>query len=684
MNAAALARRRRRRRVPDSQRKRAPRAELMSSEESIQTPASVAASVPEVNTSKDSPEEHITINSHQTERTIWPRFLSRLREAFTLDEENQPEAQEIVAMQARITGPRTLQPWDLRRLQRAIDVFPPRPVADFLLYVCIHRGTDIFFFFDQGLLLSQIDDFYTDTQSPLRTDAGFISLALAVFALGSQFTSLEKPEGSHNRSPSEDGDPCTIFHRQIRTLIPDLIEMPSLYSIQALYIVGVYLMPLSALNSSYVYLGLALRKALEFDLHQCTDDPSLTDRENETRHRTWWSIYALERSDPVELITAVKLNRPRAIEPSIITVPLPKPFPPMDTEQKFDNVIQQAANARLAMILDRVIEIGNCTTQRARMTLYNQAEADLKEWKRSLPSHFKVFKVHPKEPSFRSIFHLYLNYYYAWIAMGKSYTVTVVRHHLRTRLGATSTLEADSDKPDESVYVLSSACIRAARKMLHLFESIATTGNMTRFSFTDFQGCSIATIVTILAGILERNSDYEASVGFGLSCLKKMSTGIVTAQIGVRFVEALQKIADEAVAKLYAAGQSPQPPLSVGTPATAADYNRWAQWLSRANHQSRGDSSSPPPRAEASSMPEPSDSMSPCDSVVERTNTWVPAQPMLTEPSLTATNSTEFPEAPLLQGFQTGEGLFPVGGFGDEQTFLMELTGMDVLDFSQL
>ncbi|CAH0031707.1 unnamed protein product [Clonostachys rhizophaga] len=650
----------------------------MSSEEFIQTPATVTASVREVDTSKDSPEEHITIDSHQTERTIWPRFLSRLREAFTLDEESQPEAQEIVAMQARITGPRSLQPWDLRRLQRAIDGFPPRPVADFLLYVCIHRGTDIFFFFDQGKLLSQIDEFYNDVQSPLRTDAGFISLALAAFALGSQFTSLEKPEGSQNRSPSEDGDPCTIFHRQIRTLIPDLIEMPSLYSIQALYLVGVYLMPLSALNSSYVYLGLALRKALEFDLHQCTDDPSLTDRENETRHRTWWSIYALER------ITAVKLNRPRAIEPSIITVPLPKPCPPIDTEQKFDNLIQQAANARLAMVLDRAIEIGNCTTQRARMTLYNQAEADLKEWKRSLPSHFKVFKVHPKESSYRGIFHLYLNYYYAWIAMGKSYTVTVVRYYLRTRLGATSNLETNSDKPDESVYALSSACIRAARKMLHLFESIATTGNMTRFSFTDFQGCSIATIVTILAGIIERNSDYEALVEFGLSCLKKMSAGIVTAQIGVRFVEALQKIADEAVAKLYAAGQSPQPPLSVGTPATAADYNRWAQWLSRANHQPRGDSSSPPPRAEASSILQQDDSISPYDPVVERTNTWVPTQPLLTEPSLTATTSTEFSEAPLLQGFQTGEGLFPLAGFGDEQTFLMELTGMDVLDFSQM
>jgi hypothetical protein len=37
----------------------------MSSEEVIQTPASVTASVREVNTSKDSPEEHITINSRK-------------------------------------------------------------------------------------------------------------------------------------------------------------------------------------------------------------------------------------------------------------------------------------------------------------------------------------------------------------------------------------------------------------------------------------------------------------------------------------------------------------------------------------------------------------------------------------------------------------------------------------------
>lgn len=195
----------------------------------------------------------------------------------------------------RINGPRALQPCDLRRLQKAIDTFPPRPIADFLLYVCIHRGTDIFFFFDQAQLLTRIDEFYTNPQSPLRTDVGFINLTLAAFALGSQFTSLEKPEEARAISPGEDGDPCTIFHRELRILIPDLIETPSLYSIQVLFLVGVYLMPLSALSSSYVYLGLALRKALEFDLHQSGDDPNLSEREKEIRHRTWWTIYSLER-----------------------------------------------------------------------------------------------------------------------------------------------------------------------------------------------------------------------------------------------------------------------------------------------------------------------------------------------------------------------------------------------------
>lgn len=228
---------------------------------------------------------------------MWPRFLSRLREAFSLDLQNTPEAHDMMAMQQHITGPRSLMPAEYQRLRRATEAFPPRPVADFLLSVCIRHGVDAFFYFDQTRFLSDIDEFYSDLNSPLRADCGFVGLALAAFALGSQWTPLEKPEGSASSvTPTiDDNDPGRIFHSQLKTLVPDIIERSCVRSIQVPFIMGVYLMPTSAVGSSYVYLGLTLRKALAFDLHQENDDSAIDEREREGRRRLWWSVYSLER-----------------------------------------------------------------------------------------------------------------------------------------------------------------------------------------------------------------------------------------------------------------------------------------------------------------------------------------------------------------------------------------------------
>ena len=52
--------------------------------------------------------------------------------------------------------------------------------------------------------------------------------------------------------------------------------------------------------------------------------------------------------------TAVKLNRPRSVDISIITTKLPGPLATLDPHQAFNNVDHQLANAQLMMILDRI------------------------------------------------------------------------------------------------------------------------------------------------------------------------------------------------------------------------------------------------------------------------------------------------------------------------------------------
>ncbi|SCO91842.1 uncharacterized protein FRV6_15970 [Fusarium oxysporum] len=612
------------------------------------------------------PQENISIESHQTEGILWPRFLTRLREAFSLDPISGPEEQDMVNLQANITRPNNPTLAELARLKKIVDSFPPRSIAEFLVHVCIRRGTDVFFYFDQAQLIHEIEQFYTNQTCPLRFDPSFICLALTIFALGSHWTPLERP--GHSRI--DEHDPGRLFFEQAKVLVPDIIELPGLRSIQVCLILGVYLMPQNAVGSSYVYTGMALRKALAFDLHQDSDDQAMDAREREVRRRLWWSIYSLERC------STIKLNRPRSVAPEIITVPLPTVMPEFDDSQKFNNVLLQIAFARLISILDRVADWESTVTNDSGRADTSSLENQLREWKDSLPGDFDLETIPPQDSRYRAVFHIWLNYYYAWIVMGKMSLITLVRMTLRRHLG-------DDPEPcniDEKAEKLSKSCAKASKKLLQLFEDLNQTGYTTRFSFTDFQGCSIATIVTLIAGILDRDPGYERRVRFGLDFLRRMATGNPNAQVGVRFVEALRSISNEAWSKL---SRSRQPPANVtdeGLQSSA--YNEWAEWLSNQeqsqssnNNEAIGEgalgadqNTQVPPGADAefwSTGPEVMEWSSRTDAVLE------PLMSRLPVPQL-----------------QAGEQLDPFETYrlsttyNDDQPFLMGLTGFDVLDFA--
>jgi hypothetical protein len=184
----------------------------------------------------------------------------------------------------------------LRRLRQAIDAMPQRPVAKHLIKVLIEHGTDSFFYFDQARMISDLDEFYTDPASALRYDTGFVCLALAAFALGSQWTALDisssTPAPADGRNVYDIGRIC---YEQARSLVPDLDESLSLHSVQAPLILGVYLLPARATGSLHMYLGLALRKAMALDLHMHSQEAMFPAHEREVRSRLWWSVFSLER-----------------------------------------------------------------------------------------------------------------------------------------------------------------------------------------------------------------------------------------------------------------------------------------------------------------------------------------------------------------------------------------------------
>lgn len=300
-------------------------------------------------------------------------------------------------------------------------------------------------------------------------------------------------------------------------------------------------------------------------------------------------------------------------------------------------------------------------------------ESELKGWKNSLPHDFTLDNFSPKAPQYRTVFHLYLNYYYARITMGKVALVTLARTRLRQHLDP-------RDPPPQlskTVMDLSKSCAKSAAKLIQLFESISKTQNITRFSFTDFQGCSIATIVTLVAGILERDSGYVARVKFGLDCLTKMASGNMTAKIGVRFVEAVQSITNEAAEKLnYAASSNHDMTIA----SSASSYDQWAEWITRqeshpidqnipAYETSSSNAVHGHPPINTWQIPEP---------LREDMPTGQPTEPLFNlmerglDGAATPGMSAAY-ERELFSGLHT-----------DDHTFLMGLTGLDALDFSGL
>ncbi|KAK1504931.1 thiamine repressible genes regulatory protein thi1 [Colletotrichum abscissum] len=603
-------------------------------------------------------------DSDAPENFMWPRFLSRLRNAFYLEPNSSPAEREIARLEARSSrATASHQSAEAIRLQAATESLPPRSVAIFLSKLCIQHGTDCFFYFDQPSFLAEVEEFYNDLSSPLRRDPSFLCLLLSVLALGAHWSPRARPSALSGSLQIPAEDPGQVFCGHARILMADTMDRVSMYSVKAAFVLGIYLMPSSAVGASYLYMGLALRKAIALGLHHESEEPDTDSHERETRRRLWWAIFSLERSISQDVMTA-HLPQRRAT----------------DALQSFDNLDHQVANAQFVKIIDTLIEPATWSSN--SQPPLQDFEISLKTWKRSLPPNLRLPNVEPRSPYYRAVFHLYLNYYFAWIAIGKTSVVTKIRSHLRS---AASGLPEPQTTKDDDITRQFRSCGIAAKKMLNILEDASQSGNMAPRSFTDFQGCSIATIIVILTGILERDSAYDARVAFGLRCLRRMADLHMAGRMAVRFVEALISIAEEARAKAKPFGSTQ---FDGDVNQEASEYLLWTDWLNRNTDTSgteRNRSNATRQRSRAhSEAAQAASGASPmweeAAALLQLRNPSTPNQALVVEDVALPTAAPELPEeAPFDLGLDAD---FPPATFAENHMQLMGLTGMDMLDFT--
>ncbi|PKX91094.1 transcription factor domain-containing protein [Aspergillus novofumigatus IBT 16806] len=176
---------------------------------------------------------------------------------------------------------------------------PPRHIAEFLISIFFKHAVTHYFYVDRPWLLSRLTALYTTPDTLTSKDAPVLSIILTVFAIGTQYAYLEAKSApassSQNQNFSED-ELGMMFYQEAIRLLPEIIEVSSLESVQACLLFAAYALPIDAAGLGYVYINLTIRLAMQNGMHRRCVGEAFSAAMMETRNRVWWTAYAMERS----------------------------------------------------------------------------------------------------------------------------------------------------------------------------------------------------------------------------------------------------------------------------------------------------------------------------------------------------------------------------------------------------
>lgn len=184
-----------------------------------------------------------------------------------------------------------------------LNILPPREVAGFLTQIFFRFVETNFFYVKESWLQEKLDILYSSPTDISTNDAGWICAVLMVLAIGTQYAHMDsgpsvisspsRPLGG-DTSPSEPDVGMPLYH-MATTLLPDVITIASLESVQACLLLALYAMPLDTQGLAYTYVGLTIKMAIQNGMHRKYNGQGFNSETVEMRNRLWWTAYTLER-----------------------------------------------------------------------------------------------------------------------------------------------------------------------------------------------------------------------------------------------------------------------------------------------------------------------------------------------------------------------------------------------------
>lgn len=216
------------------------------------------------------------------------------------------------SMGSKRPGMRILEYWRATQLQSpktlvqsVLSCLPPRAVSHFLLQIYFQFAQVNCFYVEETWLRKKLDFLYEAPGHVTSEDSAWVCSALMVLAIGTQFAHMAAgpPQDGENGDydsimalpGGSDSEVGVTFYQMASKLIPDIITIASMESVQACLLLAHYALPLDTQGLAYTYLGLGIKMAIQNGMHRRYAGADLDLWTVETRNRLWWTAYTVER-----------------------------------------------------------------------------------------------------------------------------------------------------------------------------------------------------------------------------------------------------------------------------------------------------------------------------------------------------------------------------------------------------
>ncbi|KAF2636863.1 hypothetical protein P280DRAFT_408654 [Massarina eburnea CBS 473.64] len=488
--------------------------------------------------------------------------------------------------------PQILEYWRATQLQstgshvlNTLDALPRRRVADMYVHTYFQFAQTNTFSVDPCWLNSKLDALYTQSTHLNSADSPWVCIVLMVIATGFQFAHMAEgppnepdplPQLPRDDEPLHNRDASRAFYRMSTMLIPDIITIASMESVQACLLLAHYTLPLDTHGLAYTYLGLGMKLAIQNGMHRKYAGNDLDEWTVEMRNRLWWSTYTLERR------ISVFHGRPISIVPSDMDADLPKDTIALRSTgypSNFQNVLTMIHMTNgLSDISQAITKLRRCPKSLQPVYFNNILESYGKFqtwWRTTLNSC-----VHPipTTPIVRADVHLRLCFHICEIFVGRPFMFTNRSQpspHVRATLVEKSLVACRMS----GRATLVDSAVKAAYQVVDLLRSLNESTGLARASYIEFSACRASLLLLLAQSLNERSPQLSATISLGMRLIRSMASGnILSVKSETSVIEAL----DEAIRHLHAR-ESPQshPAAAINQKITdqeQSNYVNFEEW----------------------------------------------------------------------------------------------------------